>query len=509
MYLRGALTYSVLLAGMFFCQAERQKHQEMRSHPYINFDDKGNYRGFTQKAHEIMSLSHTILRKRKEIFTAQFKQFESIYHAMLVNRLVKGNMLLYGPPGGAKSASLDWLLSHEKDPAFKLQLHQMMTEQVFVGAQSFVAAQEGRFEINTAGSLADFSLAFIDELDKGNPATLAALLSLMNEREVRAGSKIVHSSLETIFSTSNARLSEFYQQFTDNGMRSTASALLDRFTTVAFVPNWLAESDQAALDHRYETIMGHVFKEYDKTIGAASEKLILDWEALGQLAHCVLMPTNEFFDAARTMFNMLRKSPKNASLSTVQYTERLRQRLHDVIIMSVFLDLLSSKLVQGDLSLLERILKGLSHHRLPIGPRSLWRAYLALTTVTFGEVALVFPTPEGGHAVELTFGNFFAPPVAVAFSRADNSSRADSDDNYGATVEVNEILEEVNDEDTSLVLEQQRQFKEVYSKVVMSKEQEYEPVIVEVCDCSCDTVDIHHLKELTDSEQLLYTMRVA
>lgn len=208
----------------------------------------GAYAGFTDDTKKLIKDSREVLLKRKEIFSKEFRQFDSIYHAAHLMRMMKGNMFLYGPPGGAKSYFLNWLLQYEKSGPFKIQMNQMQTEQVFVGGQDYEAAKLGIYKVNTAGSLADHKTAVIDEIDKGNPATLAALLSLLNERVIYLGSETFHSPLETIFSTSNKNLYEIYAEFEKNGQGSTADALLNRFSCIAFVPNWLNENDQLALD---------------------------------------------------------------------------------------------------------------------------------------------------------------------------------------------------------------------------------------------------------------------
>lgn len=400
------------------CEAER----------YISFDKNGKYSGLTEYSKNLIKSTHDLLQRRKELFARNFQQFDSIFHAAHTNRLAKGNMFIYGPPGGAKSKFIKWLFSQEPEPAFELQMHQMMTEQAFVGGQNFDAARAGRFEINTSGSLADFRVALIDEIDKGNPAALAALLSLLNERQVLAGNKVYQSRLETIFSTSNANMYEMQQQFAENGLRSTASALLNRFTSIAFIPNWLPKSDQALIDKQYITLLDSLFmpcpQEYEEV---SSQPLSLDWEGLRKLAQYILRPTAEYYSVSRELFETLREqtsaaveSFKNGETNlysseealpyypTAEYTERLRQRINDLIIMSLFLDILMSPIAEN-VQKLEKTLKALPFHRLPIGPLSLWRSYVSVTTITFGMPKLLFPTAANQlESIDMDFGNFFA-----------------------------------------------------------------------------------------------------
>src|SRR6185436_14547716 len=119
---------------------------------------------------------------RDRNFENNLRGLTSVHHAGEVARMVEGNMFLYGPPGGAKSMYVDWMLRGEEDKAFNLQMHQMVTEQAFVGGQDFEAAKRGEFTINTKGSLADHVIGVVDESEKGSPASFASMLGLLNER---------------------------------------------------------------------------------------------------------------------------------------------------------------------------------------------------------------------------------------------------------------------------------------------------------------------------------------
>src|SRR4051794_27411248 len=65
------------------------------------------------------------IRNRSRLFENELRNLTTVHHAGLVARLFKGNMFLYGPPGGAKSAFANWLFKGEMEPAYRLQLHQM------------------------------------------------------------------------------------------------------------------------------------------------------------------------------------------------------------------------------------------------------------------------------------------------------------------------------------------------------------------------------------------------
>ena len=212
--------------------------------PLTNIDPQTHqFESVTEAGIAAIKKARDALRQRHTLFNNEFRQMGPFLHIGTVARITKGHIFFYGPPGSAKTYMVNWPMSGEPENPFKLQLHQMISENAFVGGQNFEAAKVGRFEINTEGSLADFTIALIDEVEKGNPADLATLLSLLNEREVLAVNKVIKALLETLFATSNANLAEIFQQFLENGQGTTAPALLRRFQFKAFAYNWLPKAE--------------------------------------------------------------------------------------------------------------------------------------------------------------------------------------------------------------------------------------------------------------------------
>ena len=276
----------------------------------ISRDQNGNFIGFTEDGKDIIEKTRQALINRKKAAQEEFKKFESIYHAAHVIRGIKGHMFLYGPPGGSKSHFSDWFLNHENDPSFTISVHQMMTEMVFTGGQVFESTKLGTYKLNTEGSLASYKTALIDEIDKGNPATLASLLGLLNERVVRAGSDRINSPLETVFSTSNKNLYEIYEAFKNQLDGTTAEALFNRFLCIAFVPNWLDEEDQEAIDDKL------IQERENRYYGNFSEEqtdessLHLDWDNIRLLAQAFFHSTKEFNKDAKKLANSWRERHK-------------------------------------------------------------------------------------------------------------------------------------------------------------------------------------------------------
>ena len=380
------------------------------------------FKGLTVHGLKALKDARDSIRQRNQLFRTELRSLETLHHAGTVARLFKGNMFLYGPPGAAKSYFVNWLMRGETDVPFKLQLHQMITEQAFTGGQNFEAAKEGRFVINTKGSLADFAIALIDETDKGNPAALSSLLSLLNEREILAGNVVIKARLETLFATSNANLPEIFQQFVENGQGSTAPALLNRFQFKAFIYNWLSVQDQNVLDERRE------HRRYLHSLGESHPEILpeilktqtftdperLDWVSLRQIAHTLFKPSPLFMTVYREFVNDMRNQTNRAIrvsearhqdnpidepfvyFPSADYTERLRQQIPEVIIMSAFVDFLSSPLAD-DISLAR-----LTSKQIELDPLSLWRSYLMLTTIGSGETKLLYD-PNGAQKVTIDF----------------------------------------------------------------------------------------------------------
>lgn len=376
------------------------------------------FEGITPAGLEKLKELRDALRSRNRMFHNTFKSLSALEHAAHVARSFKGNMFLYGPPGGAKSAVVHWIFEGESEPAFQIQLNQMMTEQTFVGGQNFEKAKLGEFEINTTGSLADFKVALIDEAEKGNPAALAALLSLLNERKILAGNQVIDAKTETVFATSNSNLPEIKQHFVESGQRSTADAFLNRFQFKCFVYNWLSVADQASLDERRQKVrfLKAIVDTYPDVLKDEAFLSIphVDWQALRLFANTLLAPSSLFMVAFREFINEMRLETNKAVRSSEErhkqnrytepfvyhpscdYTERVRQQIPEVVIMSAMIDFLLSDLANDENIELE------TSKQIELGPLSLWRSYLMLTTIGQGTVGLA-KTEDASLQVSIQF----------------------------------------------------------------------------------------------------------
>lgn len=214
----------------------------------------------------------------------RFVELEHSIEAHLTGLLSENHLYVFGPPGGAKTALAEVILKselkklnadqinaftakvlaskktdqkfvhavlermrQEKPKTFErflLQFHKLLPEGVLVGFPKIEKQlNAGIEEIETSTSLASekFIFAILDEVDKANPQTITALLSILNEREVFAGNQVIKTALRTAILTSNKMPSEFLDSYHED--RSTGEAVLDRAPNKVFVSNKISSEE--------------------------------------------------------------------------------------------------------------------------------------------------------------------------------------------------------------------------------------------------------------------------
>lgn len=179
---------------------------------------------------------------------------DNVVRSVLTAIVAKEFVWMNGDPGGAKTfisrtifESVLRTIPEADKKIFVLQFHKLITEGVITGFPKFTQLmQSGRYEIETATSLVGDRFLFLiaDEAEKANPATLSALLSVLNERKAFHGSRVVEAVLSSGVFTSNKTTGEFIQGFGDD--RPSGEAFLDRNPIKIHVPNQFATADQSA-----------------------------------------------------------------------------------------------------------------------------------------------------------------------------------------------------------------------------------------------------------------------
>ncbi|MGE4231899.1 MAG: AAA family ATPase [Bacteriovoracia bacterium] len=167
-------------------------------------------------------------------------------HSTLLSLLSNTFGIFVGEPGAAKTYIINHIFKTELESfedeeidAFVLQFHKMLSDKAITGFPKFNEMMRGRFEIQTKGTLAarKYVYAIFDEMEKANPATLCALLSVLNEREVFHGRHVFELAVLAGMATSNNTLDEIMAAFDKDKERPAAEALLDRLLQKIVVIN--------------------------------------------------------------------------------------------------------------------------------------------------------------------------------------------------------------------------------------------------------------------------------
>lgn len=252
----------------------------------------------------------------------RFVELEHSIEAHLTGLLSENHLYVFGPPGGAKTAlaevilkselkklnkdevdkftekAIAGLLRHKKNRAqnqdflkavlgrmrkekpkvfdrFLLQFHKLLPEGVLVGFPKIEKQlNEGKEEIETSTSLASekFIFAILDEVDKANPQTITALLSILNEREVFSGNQVIKTALRTAVLTSNKMPSEFLDSYQED--RSTGEAVMDRAPNKVFVSNKI--SSEEALTQFLSNLEKGISPNWKGLLGVSELKPLVD-----------------------------------------------------------------------------------------------------------------------------------------------------------------------------------------------------------------------------------------
>lgn len=112
--------------------------------------------------------------------------------------------VLIGPPGTAKSMLIRRAAQALNTRYFEYLVTKFTLPEEILGYPDIKRLRdEGRFVYITSGRLPDAEIAFLDEIFKGSSAILNALLSILNERTVFDGEKMVRTNIWAVFGASN------------------------------------------------------------------------------------------------------------------------------------------------------------------------------------------------------------------------------------------------------------------------------------------------------------------
>ena len=151
-----------------------------------------------------------------------FMEREEIVRGLLVTAVARGNMLILGAPGAAKTAIAETLARQLGGNFFSRLLTKVSAPEELFGPLSLKALENDQFKRVTKGKLPEADVAVIDEVFKCNSSVLNTLLPIMNERVYFDDSSTPKPiPLQVLVGLSN--------ELPDGGVNGELAALWDRF----------------------------------------------------------------------------------------------------------------------------------------------------------------------------------------------------------------------------------------------------------------------------------------
>jgi len=166
-------------------------------------------------------LNKKLLKLETEI-NGCFMEREEIVRGLLVTAIARGNMLMLGAPGAAKTAIAETLSRQLGGNFFSRLLTKVSAPEELFGPLSLKALENDQYKRVTKGKLPEADVAVIDEVFKCNSAVLNTLLPIMNERVYFDDSSTPKPiPLQVLVGLSN--------ELPDGGVNGELAALWDRF----------------------------------------------------------------------------------------------------------------------------------------------------------------------------------------------------------------------------------------------------------------------------------------
>ena len=194
-----------------------------------------------------------------------FLEREDVLRQIGLALLSRQHCLLSGPPGTAKSALATAVFGRiicqetGSPSMYQRQITESTVQTDLIGPIDFKNLMEtGRTTHFTDEGMLGAAHAFLDEVFDGRDMLLRSALNVLQERELKQGSKLVRGDIEVALMTSNRYIADVLEQ-----ARETLLAFVDRVAFVGFVPRGFADQKNMT-----EVLNRHVAKARSSKLDA-------------------------------------------------------------------------------------------------------------------------------------------------------------------------------------------------------------------------------------------------